>query len=186
MRQLKIAIVIILALVVQTSLRAAPGPVGKYSIFIDLPLIVVVYFGLQRDAIQAVVVGAICGLAMDIMGGGMLGAFGFTRTLVAFLVVTITTRVMLLDNPMIRIPVLAGASLFDSALYVGLHYMFGQRSAVPFVVLLTMKVIGTTVVGTAILYLLERLFSERSVQKKQFAFRRRIARRNMARVGRRR
>lgn len=186
MRQVKIAIVIILALVVQTSLAAARGPVGKYSVFIDLPLIVVVYFALQRDAIQAVVVGTICGLAMDIMGGGLLGGFGFTKTLVAFLVVTITTRVMLLDNPMIRIPVLAGASLLDSALYVGLHYIFGQKTTQPFVVFVTMKVIGTTVVGTAILYLLERLFSERSQQRKQFAFRRRIARRNMARVGRRR
>ena len=186
MRQLKIAIVIILALVVQTSLSAAPAPVGKYSIFIDLPLIVVVYFALQRDAIQAVLVGTVCGLTMDIMGSGLLGAFGFTRTLVAFLVVTITTRVMLLDNPMIRIPVLAGASLLDSVLYVGLNYVFGLKSQQPFVVFVTMKLIGTTVVGTAILYLLERLFSERAKQRKHFAFRRRIARRNMARVGRRR
>jgi rod shape-determining protein MreD len=186
MRQLKIAIVIILALVLQTSARAIPGPVGKYSLYIDLPLIVVVYFALQRDAIMAVVIGCVTGLAMDLLGGGLLGAFGFTKTLVAFLVVTVTTRVMLLDNPLVRIPVLAGAAVLDSALYVGLHHLFGQRTAQPFVVLVTMKVIGTTVVGTAILYLLERVFSDRAVQRKQFAFRRRIARRSVARIGRRR
>lgn len=186
MRQLKIAIVIILALVLQTSLRAIPGPAGKFSLFIDLPLIVVVYFALQRDAIRAVLVGCICGLAMDILGGGLLGAFGFTKTLVAFLVVTVTTRVMLLDNPLVRIPVLAGAALLDSALYVGLHLMLGQRSPQPFIVLVTMKVIGTTITGTAILFLLERLFSDRAKQRKAFAFRRRVARRNVARIGRRR
>jgi rod shape-determining protein MreD len=186
MRQLKIAIVIVLALVIQTSLRAISGPVGKYSIFIDLPLVVVVYFALLRDPIEAVVVGFICGLAMDVMGGGLLGAFAFSKTLVAFLVVTVTTRVLLLDNPLVRIPVLAGATLVDAAVYVGWHFLLGQRTPQPFVVMVTMKVIGTTIVGTALLYMLERLFSDRAKQRKQFASRRKVARRNMARIGRRR
>jgi rod shape-determining protein MreD len=180
MRQLKIALVLAVAVILQTSLPA-PWPLFVY---VDLPLIVVVYVALQRDALQALFVGAAAGLATDILSSGLLGAGGFSKTLVAFMVVSLATRVML-DNPLTRIPLLAGASLVDDAVYVLLHRMLGQPSNYKFVEQASFKVIGTTVAGTILLYLLDMIFSERARQRRQLAFRRRVARRGISRSGRR-
>lgn len=182
MRQLKIAAVVALAVILQSSLKAAWQPLS----YVDLPLVVVVYFGLQRNALQALIIGASVGLATDALGsGGLLGAGGFSKTLVAFVVSSIATR-MMLDNPLVRIPVLAGAALLDAAVYVLLHRMLGQPPHVPFVEMTAFKVIGTTIFGTIILYMLERFFSERARQRRHFAFRRRVAQRSAFRLGRRR
>jgi rod shape-determining protein MreD len=182
MRQLKIALVLALAIILQSSLRARWQP----FVYIDLPLIVVVYFALQRDVFQALVIGAVAGLAADALsGGGLLGAGGFSKTLTAYVIFALSTRVML-DNPLARIPVLAGAALLDASVYVILHRLLGQASLRPFVEAASFKLIGTTVVGTIILYVLDQFFSERARQRRQFAFRRRVARRGAVRLGRKR
>ncbi|HUQ32534.1 MAG TPA: rod shape-determining protein MreD [Pyrinomonadaceae bacterium] len=181
MRQLKIALVLAVAVILQTSLRA----VWPLFVYVDLPLIVVVYVALQRDALQALFVGAVAGLATDALSGGLLGAGGFSKTLVAFLVVTLATRVNL-DNPLARIPVLAGASLVDDAIYVLLHRMLGQPPSFRFVEQASFKLIGTAVAGSILLYLLDLVFSERARQRRQLAFRRRVARRGIVKLGKRR
>ena len=181
MRQLKIALVLAVAVILQTSLRS----VWPLIVYVDLPLIVVVYVALQRDALQALFVGAIAGLATDVLSYGLLGASGFSKTLVAFLIVSLATRVNL-DNPLARIPVLAGASLVNDGVYVLLHRMLGQPSNVSFVEHASIKLIGTTVAGTIFLYLLDLIFSERASQRRQLAFRRRVARRGIAKLGKRR
>jgi rod shape-determining protein MreD len=180
MRQLKIALVLAVAVILQTSL-----PVDwPLFVYVDLPLIVVVYVALQRDALQALFVGAAAGLATDIFSSGLLGAGGFSKTLVAFIIVSLATRVML-DNPLTRIPVLAGVSIVDDAVYVLLHRILGQPSNYKFVEQASFKVIGTTIAGTILLYLLDLLFSERARQRRQLAFRRRVARRGIGKSGRR-
>lgn len=182
MQQLKIAVVVALAVILQSSLRQVWPPL----VHIDLPLIVTVYFALQRDVLQAMLVGAIAGLATDALSSGsLLGADGFSLTLTAYLIATLATRVML-DNPLVRIPVLAGAALFDAAIYVLLHRMLDQPSLRPFVETASYKVIWTTVVGTIFLYAFDTLFSERARQRRQLSFRRRVARRGMRRFGRKR
>ena len=182
MRQLKIAAVVALAVILQSSLKAAWQPLS----YVDLPLVVVVYFGMQRNALQALIIGAATGLATDALGaGGLLGAGGFSKTFVAFVIASLATR-MPLDNPLVRIPVLAGASILDATVYVLLHRMLGQPSIEPFVKMSAYKVIGTTILGTIMLYVLERLFSERARQRRHFAFRRRVAQRSAFRLGRRR
>ena len=181
MRQLKVALVLVVAVILQSTLRAVWPP----FVYLDLPLIVVVYFALQRDALQALLVGAIAGLATDALSFGLLGAGGFSKTLIAYLVFSLSTRVML-DNPLVRIPVLAGAALVDDTVYVFLHRLLGQPTNFAFVEQTSFKLIGTTVVGTVILYLLDAIFSERARQRRLLAFRRRVARRSVARVGRRR
>ncbi len=181
MRQLKVALVLLLAIVLQASLPAVWRPFKDY---IDLPLIVVVYFALQRDALQALTVGAIAGLATDALSGGLLGAGGFSKTLTAYVIASLATRIML-DNPLVRIPVLAGATLFDALVYVILQRLLDQPSLVPFPERASFKLIGTTVVGTMVLYVLDSFLSERANQRRQFAFRRRIARRNTGLLRRR-
>src|SRR5918997_396059 len=97
----------------------------KWKLAACVALAVVVYFALQRDAVQAVVLGTVAGLATDALSGGLLGARGFSMTLVAYLLAALVTRVML-DNPLLRIPVIAGAAAFNSFVYVFLHRLLGQ------------------------------------------------------------
>lgn len=182
MQHLKIAAVVALAVILQSVLRQIWPPL----VHIDLPLIVTVYFALQRDVLQAMMVGAIAGLATDsLSGGGLLGAGGFSLTLTAYLIATLATRVML-DNPLVRIPVIAGAALFDATVFVLLHRMLDQPSQLPFVETASYKVIWTTIVGTILLYVFDTLFSERARQRRQLSVRRRVARRGMNRFRRKR
>ena len=107
----KLAVCVALAVVLQSTLSALWQPLA----YADLPLIVVVYFALRRDAVLAVFIGTIAGLGTDLLSSGLLGANGFSMTLTAYLIAALVTRVML-DNPLLRIPVLAGAAAFDTVL----------------------------------------------------------------------
>ena len=172
MPQLRIAAVLALAIILQFSLRAVWRPLA----YIDFPLVVVVYIALQRDAWQALMAGTIAGLSIDAASIGVIGAGGFSKTLTAYVIYSAATRVNL-ENPLLRIPVLAAATAFDASVYVGLHRIFGQPSLVPFVQTLSYKLIGTTVIGTLALYMLDNILSDRGRQRREFADRRRVARR---------
>ena len=174
--KLKIAVCVALAVLLQTNLRLVWGPL----VFLDLPLIVVTYFALRRDVVQALFVGFIAGLATDVFSKGLLGANGFSKTLIAYLIAALVTRVML-DNPLARIPVLAGAAAFDAVVVVFLHRLLGQPSLVPFAETAAYKMMATTIAGTFIFYMFDIFFSDRGRQRRQFAFRRRAARRSLVR-----
>src|SRR6266513_4715331 len=164
MPQLKIAAVLAISIVLQLSLRAVWPPLS----YIDFPLVVVVYIALQRDAWQALLVGTLAGLIVDAASGGLIGAGGFSKTLTAYLIYIAATRVNL-ENPLLRIPVLAAATLIDSAVYFFWHRSLGNPPSVPFVQTMSYRLIGTTVVGTFALYLLDSLFTERARQRRSFA-----------------
>ena len=174
MRQLTIAILLVVAIALQSALRAIWHPLG----FLDLTLILVVYFALQREPLQALIVAAVAGLATDLISGppALLGAGGFSKVIAAYAVYYVASRVML-DTTLLRIPVLLGASLVDNLMYVGMHRLLGQRPPVPFVQSLSYKVIATTVAGTILLYMYDSYFSARARQRRQFTVRRRVARR---------
>src|SRR6185436_20512622 len=172
MPQLKIAAVLALAIILQLSLRAVWPPLS----YIDFPLIVVVYIALQRHAWQALIVGTIAGLAVDAASGGLIGAGGFSKTFTAYLVFLAATRVNL-ENTLLRIPVLAAATLLDSAIYVFWHRSLGYPPTVPFVQTMSYRLIGTTIAGTVAIYLLDLLFTDQARQRRSFASRRKGARR---------
>ncbi|CAN5405120.1 MAG: rod shape-determining protein MreD [Pyrinomonadaceae bacterium] len=172
----KIAVCVALAVLLQTVLREQWEPLK----FIELPLAVVAYFALRRDAVQAMFIGAATGLATDLLSRGLAGAHGFTYTLVAYCIAALAARVML-DNPLVRIPVLAGATALHVAVYVLLHRMLGQTLGSSFAEFMAYTLIATTVVGTFIFLLLDVFFSERASQRRHFAFRRRAARRSLVR-----
>ena len=180
MSQIKLAVALLLAILLQLSLRIVWEPL-KY---IDFPLMVVVYVALQRDAWQALIIATIAGLAVDEATGGLLGAGGFSKTLTAYVMFFAATKVNL-ENPLIRIPVLAAATILDSAIYVFWHRSLGYPPSVPFVQTLTFKLIATTVVGTLVLFVLNSFLSQHGPQNRQFATRRRVARRTTGPLRRR-
>lgn len=180
MPQLKIAAVLAISIVLQLSLRAVWPPLS----YIDFPLVVVVYIALQRDAWQALLVGTMAGLIVDATSGGLIGAGGFSKTMTAYVIYFAATRVNL-ENPLVRIPVLAAASVMDASIYVFWHRLLGYPPAVPFMQTLSYKLIATTAVGTLVLYMLDAVVAERASQRRQFASRRKVARRTTGTMRRR-
>jgi rod shape-determining protein MreD len=172
MPQLRIAAVLALAILLQLSL----GKVWPPLVYIDLPLVVVVYVALQREAWQALITGTLAGLIVDAASGGVLGSGGFSKTLTAYVIFFAATRVNL-ENPLLRIPILAAAAALDASVFVGLHRLLGQPLSAPFVQTVAYRLIGTTIVGTLVILMLDNLLSDKARQRRQFSDRRKVARR---------
>ena len=179
MEGVKLTISLIIAILLQWTLRN----VWDGFAYIDFPLIIVVYAALQRNSIRAILFGTISGVAMDALSGGLLGANGFSKTVVAFVVSEIARRVYM-DNLILRIPVIAGACILHSAIFYGLHRLFGQPPTGDILVTAAYSLIGTTIAGTLV-YLLLQSFSGDKVRRKKrdvFAPRRQTRRRNPIRL----
>lgn len=179
MQQIKLPIALIIAVLLQWTLRNVAEPFA----YIDFPLIIVVFAALHRDSLKAIFFGTFAGLAIDALSGGLLGSNGFSKTLIAYAVSELARRVYM-DNLLLRIPVIAGACVLDDLLYYGLHRLFGQEPAPELFVTIAYTVIGTTIVGTITFILLEYFLAERSRPKRRdmFAARRQTRRRNPIRL----
>jgi rod shape-determining protein MreD len=175
MDQLKITIALIVAILLQWTLRNVAEPFA----YIDFPLIIVVYAALQRDALKAIFFGSFAGLAVDALSGGLLGSNGFSKTLIAYMVSELARRVYM-DNLLLRIPVIAGACLLDDLIYYGMHRLLGQEPAGQVVVIMAYTVIGTTIAGTFIYLFLDYVLVEKMRGKKRdiFSNRRQTRRKN--------
>jgi len=156
MDQIKVTIALILAVLLQWTLRNVAEPFA----YVDLPLIIVVYAALQRDAVKAILFGAFSGLAIDALSGGLLGANGFSKTLIAYAVSELARRVYL-DNLLLRIPVIAGACLVDDLIYFGLHRLLGQDPSGQVVFTVAYSLIGTTIAGTVVYLILDYFVTEK-------------------------
>jgi len=172
MPPIKIAAILIASIALQLLLRA----IWKPLIYIDFPLVVIVYIALQREAWLALVVATLAGVIVDAQSGGLIGAGGFSKTLTAYVIYFAATKVNL-ENPLLRIPVLAAASVLDSLIYVFWHRVLNYPPTVPVMQTISYKLIATAAVGTLVLYLIDSIVAERSAQRRQFATRRRVARR---------
>lgn len=179
MENVKITIALIVAVLLQWTLRNVAEPFA----YIDFPLIIVVYAALQRNSVKAIFFGTVAGIAVDALSGGLLGANGFSKTLIAYLVSELARRVYM-DNLLLRIPVIAGACLLDDLVYYGTHWLLGQPPAVPVFVVMSYTLIGTTIAGTIIYLLLDSAVADRlrPRRREMFPARRQTRRRNPIRL----
>ncbi len=179
MENVKITIALIVAVLLQWTLRNVAEPFA----YIDFPLIIVVYAALQRNSMKAIFFGTIAGIAVDALSGGLLGANGFSKTLIAYLVSELARRVYL-DNLLLRIPVIAGACLLDDLAYYGMHRLLGQAPNGDPVVVMSYTLIGTTIAGTITYLILDFLLTERvrPRRREMFPTRRQTRRRNPIRL----
>ena len=179
MEGVKLTIAIIIAILLQWTLRNVAEPLA----FIDFPLIIVVYAALQRNSIRAILFGTLAGLAVDALSGGLLGANGFTKTIIAFGVSEIARRVYL-DNLLLRIPVIAGASVLNGLIFFGVHRLFGHAPSGELLFTGAYSLIGTTIGGTLVYLMFDSLSGDRVRRKKRdvFAPRRQTRRRNPIRL----
>jgi rod shape-determining protein MreD len=162
----KIALTIVIVLLLQMLL---PNQIGFFR-YIDFPLIVTVYFGLQRAPVLGMMTGMIAGLGGDAVGGGILGVGGFTKTLIGYLVGAASVRLSL-ENPLARLSVVAVASAANTVLFVGLNQMLEQ--SLPFVstwsqfgATIGWRVLGDTVASVVLFVALDRLFSEQATARR--------------------
>jgi rod shape-determining protein MreD len=181
MEGVKLTIALIIAIILQWTLPNVWEPLR----FIDFPLIIVVYAAIQRNSIRALLFGTISGIAIDALSGGLLGANGFSKTLVAYAVSEIARRVYL-DNLILRIPVIAGACFVNDLVYYGVHRLLGQTPNVDPVTTIAYSVIGTTIAGTFVYLAMQSFSADRARMRKRrevFAPKRQTRRRNPIRLG---
>lgn len=179
MEGVKITVAMIIAVVLQWTLRNVAEPLA----FIDFPLIIVVYAALQRNSIKAILFGTFAGIAVDALSGGLLGANGFSKTLIAYAVSEIARRVYM-DNLLLRIPVIAGASVVNSLVYFGVHKLLGQEPSGQILIIMAYSLIGTTIAGTVTYLILDSFFTGKKRLRKRdmFSQRRQTRRRNPIRL----
>lgn len=157
MENIKITIALIIAVVLQWILRNVAEPFA----YIDFPLIIIVLAALHGDSIKSIFFGTFAGIAVDALSGGLLGASGFAKTLVAYMVSELARRVYL-DNVLLRIPVIAGACLISELVYYGVHVILGQTPPGSPFVIISYTVLGTTITGTAVYIAFDVLASGRT------------------------
>lgn len=166
MQTFKIALTIVVALFLQMLL----SNYVRFFRYIDLPLLVTVYFGLQRAPVLGMVTGMIAGLGGDAVGGGILGVGGFSKTLIGYIVGAASVRLSL-ENPLARLSVVAVASAGSTVLFVGLHQMLEQ--SLPYVstwgefgATIGWKMLGDTVASIVLFVTLDRVFSEQATARR--------------------
>jgi rod shape-determining protein MreD len=162
----KIALTIVVSLLLQMLLT-------KYLAFfryIDLPLLVTVYFALQRSPIMGMLVGTVSGIGFDVIGAGILGVRGFTKTLIGYLV-AVTSIKFSLENPFARLAVVAVAAAADTVIFIGLNLMLenplpGVNTWAQFGKIIGWRTLGDTTTAVFLYLLLDRLFSEQAAARR--------------------
>ncbi|HVG19334.1 MAG TPA: rod shape-determining protein MreD [Blastocatellia bacterium] len=166
MQTFKIALTIFVALLLQFLL---PKYLGFFK-YIDLPLIVTVYFGLQRDPILGMLTGVAAGVGGDAVIGGVLGVGGFSKTLIGYLVAMASIKLSL-ENPLARLAVVAVASAANTLLYTALYQMLEQPLSDASTWGDLGKIIGwralaDTLAAIAIIIMLNRIFAEQTAARR--------------------
>jgi rod shape-determining protein MreD len=163
---LKIALVIIGALLLQMLL---PTYLAFFK-YVDLPLVLTVYFGLQRAPLLGMLTGVALGVSGDAVMGGVLGVGGFSKTLIGYVVAVASVR-FALEHPLARLAIVAVASAANTVLIIGLYLMLEQ----PVFELSGYGALGRLIgwraladTGTAIVIfmILDRLFAEQTTARR--------------------
>jgi rod shape-determining protein MreD len=106
------ALVPLAALVLQAWL---PRLLGRYA-YMDLPLLVTIYFALnRRSPIHGTLLGAVLGVAQDGLTQGAIGIHGIANTVVGFLAASIGVRIAV-ENTFIRLLLNFAFTVLSSAL----------------------------------------------------------------------
>jgi rod shape-determining protein MreD len=143
----------LIALVLQAWL---PRMMGRF-VWVDLPLIVTVYFALgRRSPIQGMVMGGIMGLFEDALTGRPVGINGIAKTVCGFLAASVGIRVDV-ENNTIRLALNFLLSLLSSAIYFFIYrYVLGQSLEWNWITEL-LKAVGNSAIALVIFPLLDKL-----------------------------
>ena len=94
-----------------------PRLLGRFA-YMDLPLLVTVYFALnRRSPIHGTLLGALLGLAQDGLTQGAVGIHGIANTVCGFLAASVGIRIVV-ENNLIRMVMNFALTLLSSAIVV--------------------------------------------------------------------
>jgi rod shape-determining protein MreD len=94
-----------------------PRLLGRFA-YMDLPLLVTVYFALnRRSPIHGTLLGALLGLAQDGLTQGAVGIHGIANTICGFLAASVGIRIVV-ENNLIRMMMNFALTLLSSAIMV--------------------------------------------------------------------
>ena len=129
----------------------------QFLSFLEMPLLVVVYFALmRRSQVGGLVLGALVGLAQDSLSKNPLGMLGIVNTLVGYFAASIGLRLDV-DHPLIRLLLAFFFFLFHQFFYWLLaHALLGQQLAFEFQRTLFLGLLNA-VVGVALFHFLDKL-----------------------------
>lgn len=115
----KIGACLLIAAFAQTSLKQVISPHLQY---IDWLLLVVVYVGLLRDPVAALVTGAVAGALYDMLSGAEvpMGVSGVSYVVAAYIAFWVSTS-FLVEGLLIRTATVAGASVVAAILQLSLY-----------------------------------------------------------------
>ncbi len=140
------------ALVGQLILSAMwPGSV----VFFDLPLLVVLYYGLDRGPAAALLLGAGVGIVQDSLTGSLLGAGATAKSLVGFIVGSAGLR-FLLAGILPQVLIISCGTLAARLLELLTLAVMGRQLVLPPIQDLLAGVAGNSLVGWAVFALLRR------------------------------
>jgi rod shape-determining protein MreD len=134
--------------------------------YVDLPLIVTVYFALMRDPVLGMLTGYAAGLSGDLAPGSgpIIGVGGFSKTIIGFLVATVAVRFSL-EGPLVRVLVIGLSSVVNSVLFIALHNLMDTRltdetSPEWIAMRVAFEAAGNLIVGVVLFWLMDKLFPE--------------------------
>ena len=158
MQTFKIAASIVIALLLQILFAK------RFAFFqyVELPLVITVFFSLQRSPVQGMIVGMTAGLGLDIIAGGdTLGVRGFSLTLLGYVIASGSIRFSL-EKKLVRVGVTVVASIANTMLYVGLCRVLEKNpfttSSAEMLKIAAYKAIGDTAACVVFFLLLDRVF----------------------------
>jgi rod shape-determining protein MreD len=125
--------------------------------FIEMPLLVVVYFALmRRSPVTGLLVGAAVGLAQDSLSKNPLGMFGIVDTLIGYFAASIGLRLDV-DHTFIRLLLAFFFYIFHEVFYwVMAHALLGQQVPLEVQRMLVLALLNA-VVGISLFHFLDRL-----------------------------
>ncbi|HXI04260.1 MAG TPA: rod shape-determining protein MreD [Candidatus Saccharimonadales bacterium] len=152
MRYVRGPAALVAAFAAQLSLSAAwPASVT----FFDLPLLVVIYYGLNRGPTVGLSLGGAVGLIQDGLVGSLLGAGALSLSLAGYVAGTAVTR-FVLNGPLAQFLVVAVATLAARLLEISTLAVMGRHLASPSLTTLMAGVAGNAFLGTALFTMLQQ------------------------------
>ena len=125
-------------------------------IYLDLPLIAVIFFAVaRRNPILGAITGACIGLLQDALTGQPIGIYGMAKTVIGYIASSIGLQVDV-ENITTRVLMNFGFSILQSALLFMIHrFLLGQTTKVLWLYELN-RALFNTIVAIPIFWLLDR------------------------------
>jgi rod shape-determining protein MreD len=155
MRALRAAALVLGAVLIQSALSRFGG--GALA---DLVLVAVVAVGLLHGRLAGLLTGTVAGLLQDALGGGMLGLSGLGKSIAGYIAGVAGTQ-FIVTQWMSRGLLFVGASLLNSASFIGLSVLLGRRRYENPILEVGTQAAVNAMVGVLLFYAIEFLPSAR-------------------------